>query len=63
MEPIIVKNLPKGILYRYNNITLFCDLMHINGIGLMDTISQHILFATGIMIKNRKVSNIEDAIE
>ena len=33
MEPIIVPNSPKGILDRCKNATIFCDLIHINGIG------------------------------
>ena len=37
--------------------------MHINGIGLLNTILRHILFATGSMIKNRKVKKIEYGIK
>ena len=36
--------------------------MHINGIGLLITISRHIMFATGSIIKNRKVEHIADGI-
>ena len=36
--------------------------MHINGIGFLITISRHIMFATGSMIKNRKVEHIADGI-
>ena len=36
--------------------------MHINVIGFLDTISRHIMFATGSMIKNRKIENIADGI-
>ena len=32
--------------------------MHINYIGFLNTTSQHILFATVTMIKNRKINNI-----
>ena len=32
--------------------------MHINGIGFLNTISRHIMFATVSMIKNRKVEHI-----
>ena len=63
IELIIVPNVPKGILYRYNKVTLWCDLMQINGIGLPNTISQHIMFATGSMIKNLKLNNVEDWIK
>ena len=36
--------------------------MHINGIGFFNTISRHIMFAPGSMIKNRKVEHIADGI-
>ena len=58
VEPIIVPNLPKGILDRYKKVTVCCDMMKIKGIGLLNTISWHIMFATGSMNKNRKVNNI-----
>ena len=51
--PIIVTNFPKGILYRYKNFTLCCDLVQINSIGFLNTISRHKLFSMGSMIKNR----------
>ena len=63
VEPIIVPNPPKGILDRYNKVTLRCYLMHINGIGFLKTIYRHIIFDTGRMIKNRKVKNIRDGIK
>ena len=34
--------------------------MRINVIGFLNTISRHIMFATGSMIKNRKVEHITD---
>ena len=34
--------------------------MHINGIVFLNTISQHIIFATGSIIKIKKINNIED---
>ena len=45
VDPIIVSNFPKGIIDIYNNVTLFYEHMHINGIILLNTISWHILFA------------------
>ena len=61
--PVMVPSVPKDILNKYKKFTLLCELMHINGIGFLNTISRHIMFATGIMIKNRKVKNIEDGIK
>ena len=63
VEPIILTNPPKEILDRYKKFTLCCDLMHINNIGFLNTIYQHIIFTTGSMIKNRKVNNIEYGIK
>ena len=40
-----------GILDKYKKFTLRHDLMHINGIGFLNTIYQHIMFAIGSMIK------------
>ena len=37
--------------------------MHINYIGFLNTISRHIMFSTGSMIKNQKIKNIEDGIK
>ena len=34
-------------------------LMHINGIGFLDTISRHIMFSTEIMIKNQKLRTLQ----
>ena len=52
VEPVKITNVPKTILDKYKEVTICCDLMHINGIGLLITISWHIMFATGSMIKN-----------
>ena len=57
VEPIIIPNVSKGILDKYKKFTLFCELMHINGIGFLNTIPQHIMFATGIMIRKQKLKN------
>ena len=37
--------------------------MNINGIGFLNFISRHILFATVIMIKNKKIKDIEGGIK
>ena len=38
-DPIIIPKFLKSILDRYKKVTLCCDLMHINGIGFLNTIS------------------------
>ena len=62
VEPVKITSVPKNILDKYKEVTIWCDLMRINRIGLLNTISRHIIFATGSMIKNRKNENIADGI-
>ena len=59
-DPTLVPNVPESILDGYKNITLCCNLMYTIGVWLLSTISRHILFATGSMIKGRKLKKIED---
>ena len=63
MDPIIVKKVLKVILDKSKNVTLCCNIIHINWIGFLNIISQNILFDTGSMIKNRKTKNIEEGIK
>ena len=54
VEPVKITSVPQTILDNYKEVTICCDLMHTNGIGFPNTISRHIMFATGSMIKNQK---------
>ena len=63
VEPIMVPNYLRSILDKYKKVTLCCNLMHTNGIGFLNTISRHIMFATGSMIKNLNLNNIEHLIK
>ena len=62
MESIKISSIPKTILYKYKEVAICCDLMHINVIGFLNTISQHIMFSTVSIIKNLKIENITDGI-
>ena len=62
VEPVKIKSVPKTIIDKYNEVTIFCDLMKTNWIGFLNTISRNIMSATGSMIKNRKNKNIADGI-
>ena len=62
VEPIKITNAPQTVLDNYKEVTICCYLIHINGIGFLITISWHIMFATGSMIKNLKVEYIADGI-
>ena len=63
VEPVMVTSVPKEVLEKHKKITLCFNLIHINNIGFLNTISLHIMFATGSMIKNRKTKNIEYGIK
>ena len=60
VEPVKITSDTKNILDKSKEVTIFCDLMQIDRIGFLNTISRHIMFATKIMIKNRKIKNIAD---
>ena len=60
VETIKITNVPKNIIYQYKKVTICCDLMQIIGIGFLNTISRHIMFATGSMTKTRQVEHIAD---
>ena len=62
VEPVKITSVPKTTLDNYKDIIIYCELMHINEIGLLNIISRHIMFSTGSMIKNRKIENIADGI-
>ena len=62
VDPAKITSVPKTILDKYKEVTICCDLMHTNVIDFLNTISRHIMFATGSMIKNRKVEHIVDGI-
>ena len=49
----------KNILDKYKEATICCDLMHINEIRFLNTILQHVMRATGIMINNRKLRTLQ----
>ena len=62
MEPVKIKIVPQTIIYNYKEVTICCELMYINGLDFLNTISRHIMFDTGSMIKDPKTKNIADWI-
>ena len=60
MNTVKITSVPKTIIDEYKEVTIVCDIMHANGIVFLDTISRHIIFATGSMIKNLKVEHVAD---
>ena len=53
VDPVKITSVTKTILDKYKEVTICCDLIHINGIGLLNTISRHIMFVTGSVIKHQ----------
>ena len=41
VEPVKITSVSKTILDKYKEVIIFCDLMHINGIGFLNTITSH----------------------
>ena len=58
VDPVKITRVPKTILDKYKEVAIFCCLFHINGLGFLNTISRHIIFAIGSIIKDRKIENI-----
>jgi hypothetical protein len=55
--------LPASIISRYRTVTLCVDVMHINGIPFLVTLSKHIHFGTVEAMENRKIPAILKAIK
>ena len=62
VKPVEIPIFPKTILDKYKEVSICCDLMHINVIGFLNTISQYIMFAKRSMIENQNIKNIADGI-
>jgi hypothetical protein len=54
---------PVSILSRYRDVTLCVDVMHINGIPFLVTISKHIHFGTVEAMKSKKTPEILKAVQ
>ena len=46
VDPVKTTIVPQNILDKYKEVTICSDLMQINGIGFLNTISQHIMLST-----------------
>ena len=51
---------PIAILERYKNLTLAGDIMFINGICFINTISIHVKFMTAEYIANKEASTLQE---
>ena len=57
-----ISPLPTTILERYKSVTLEGDIMFINGIRFINTISRHVNFMTAEHIANAKASTLQESI-
>jgi hypothetical protein len=58
-----IKPLPPQIMSRYPNVTLAADVMHVNGIPMLVTISRNIRFATIEALPNRNIPTLLKGIK
>ena len=56
-------DLPRDILTRHQRIELAADIMFVNTIPFMVTISRHIMFTSAECLKSRKIDTIKDYSE
>ena len=58
-----ITSIPKQILKEYKNITLCIDVMFVNGIKFLLTVSRHVDFVTAQYVPNRKYNGYIKPIE
>jgi hypothetical protein len=57
-----IANLPKEIMLRYCDITLYIDIMYLNTIPLFMSISRNVKFITCTALNNRKEKTLMNTI-
>ena len=60
---VVVSKLPQSVIDKYVRVILCCNLMHINGLAFLNTVSRGILFGNGSLIKKRTIEIIESGIK
>lgn len=59
----VVETLPPKIMSRYRDVTLACDIMFVNKVPMLVTISRNIRFATVEGLQDRKAETLTKAIK
>jgi Zinc knuckle len=59
----VIAILPPQVMSRYRNVTLAADVMHVNGIPMLVTISRNIRFGTVEPIPNRNLGTLVSGIK
>eukprot|EP00934_Nitzschia_sp_Nitz4_P002894 Nitzschia sp. Nitz4//scaffold489_size5144//2753//5083//NITZ4_009231-RA/size5144-processed-gene-0.2-mRNA-1//1//CDS//3329552900//2884//frame0 len=53
-----VQQLPPGVMQNYRDVTICGDLMHVNGITMLITVSRNIKFHTISVVNNKRTSTL-----
>jgi hypothetical protein len=59
----VIEPLPPQIMSRYRNVTLAADLMYVNGIPMLVTISRNVRFVTVEALPNRNIPTLVNGIK
>ena len=59
----VIGPLPPQIMSRYRRVTLAADVMYVNGIPMLVTVSRNIRFATVEALPNRNIKTLVSAIK
>jgi hypothetical protein len=59
----IVETLPPQVMSRYRNVTIACDVMFVNKVAMIVTVSRNIRFATVEAIPDRKAETLVKAVK
>jgi hypothetical protein len=55
-------SIPPSILTRYRTISLHADIMYVNNIAFLLTVSKHIHFGAVMALQNKKIENVKGAM-
>ena len=58
-----VVSIPKRLLYLHKNVHLFMDIMYVNGLPFLMTISKHLYYRTATYLTNEKANTLYKAMD
>jgi hypothetical protein len=59
----LIEPLPPEVMSRYRNVTLAADVMHVNGLPMLVTVSRNIRFGMVEALPNRNISTLVASIK
>jgi hypothetical protein len=63
LAKLVIEPLPPQVMSRYRNVTLAADVMHVNGIPMLITISRNIRYGTVEALPNRHIGMLVSGIK